>query len=115
MRNWFWISPTVPTDTEAPRFTNVPDDVLLSVEGDARTVSIDWTMPSVSDNLDTNVALTSTHASGHTFPVGTTFVIFTATDTAGNVGTASFSVTLLGKLNYFVHLFTDTARIFEPF
>ena len=39
-------------------------------------------------------ALSYSHASGTLFPLGTTTVIVTATDAAGNSGSASFSVTV---------------------
>ncbi|MBK8470776.1 MAG: HYR domain-containing protein [Sphingobacteriales bacterium] len=38
--------------------------------------------------------MTSIHASGSTFALGTTTVTYTATDAAGNVSTCSFTVTV---------------------
>lgn len=51
---------------------------------------------SASDNLDPSPSLTCDHESGATFPVGATPVTCTATDQAGNVSTATFTVTVRG-------------------
>ncbi|MFM9057499.1 MAG: HYR domain-containing protein, partial [Bacteroidota bacterium] len=52
-----------------------------------------WTAPTATDNCSL-ASLTSSHASGSSFPVGTTVVTYTATDVAGNVSTCSFNVTI---------------------
>ena len=47
-----------------------------------------------SDACTNIVSVTSTPASGSSFPLGVTAVACSATDVAGNVGTASFTVTV---------------------
>jgi predicted extracellular nuclease len=47
-----------------------------------------------SDAVTTSPAVSCTPASGSTFPVGETVVTCTATDTAGNVATGSFTITI---------------------
>ena len=49
---------------------------------------------SANDDRDGPLTPTCNPASGSTFPVGTTTVTCTATDAAGNTGTASFTVTV---------------------
>jgi hypothetical protein len=51
--------------------------------------------PFALDNCG-STTLTSSHASGTTFPIGTTTVMWTATDFAGNHASCSFDVTVLG-------------------
>jgi predicted outer membrane repeat protein len=49
---------------------------------------------SAVDDVDGPLPVTCTPASGSTFPVGVTTVTCTATDASGNVGSASFTVTV---------------------
>lgn len=49
---------------------------------------------SVFDDVDTGLSASCTPASGSVFPVGTTTISCTATDTAGNTGYASANVTV---------------------
>jgi subtilisin-like proprotein convertase family protein len=51
-----------------------------------------------TDDIDGPVPVTCTPPSGSTFPIGTTTVECTATDAAGNVGTASFQVIVGGPV-----------------
>ena len=48
----------------------------------------------VSANDNCTVALAGSHASGDTFPLGTTTVTYTATDAAGNTRSCSFNVSV---------------------
>jgi len=81
-------------DTEPPTFTNVPSDSTTEATG-AGGAAVSWTI-AATDNVDPNPTINCTPASGFTFPVGTTPVDCTATDSAGNVSSphASFSVTV---------------------
>lgn len=74
-------------DTEAPVFTSCPTDIFSCDPVQS------WTMPTANDNCAVDT-ITGTHASGSTFPVGTTTVVYTATDAAGNTATCSFDVTI---------------------
>ncbi len=49
---------------------------------------------SATDNVAIASGPTCTPASGSLFPIGSTFVVCTATDTSGNVGGANFTVTV---------------------
>jgi hypothetical protein len=78
-------------DTTAPTVT-VPADIAdsaASASGKAETFTA-----TASDTVDGPITPTCAPASGSTFPVGTTTVTCTATDAHGNVGSASFHVTI---------------------
>ncbi|WP_353779982.1 HYR domain-containing protein [Winogradskyella sp. 3972H.M.0a.05] len=77
-------------DTDAPEITGCPEDVSLC---GAQTV--DWTPPTVTDSCPTTV--TSSHNPGDFFDVGTTTVVYTATDDSGNTSECSFDVTIYGE------------------
>ncbi len=84
-------------DTSAPVIT-VPDDI--TVEGDDLDGSSDSNSviaaflagATATDNVDPSVSVT--HNAPEHFPIGDTVVIFSATDQAGNVATASATVTV---------------------
>ena len=59
------------------------------------TGSLWYTMPTATDNVGV-VSITCTPPSGSSFPIGITTVTCSATDYAGNEGTASFTVTIEG-------------------
>ena len=78
-------------DTEAPTWT-VPADITVSTDPGVSTAVVNYTATPTD-----NVGVTSsscTPVSGSTFPLGTTTVNCTASDAAGNTGTASFNVTV---------------------
>lgn len=74
-------------DVEDPVFTACPTDIFSC--DPVQT----WTFPTATDNcaIDTIIG---TAASGDVFPVGTTTVVYTATDVNGNTATCSFTVTI---------------------
>lgn len=82
-----------PTDSEPPT-VQVPDAITVNATTPAgATVSFAAT---ATDDVDGTLAPACAPASGSTFPVGTTVVNCTATDAAGNTGSAQFSVTVRG-------------------
>jgi hypothetical protein len=80
---------TVVVDRTAPQI-QVPSDITADAVGVSAPIVY---TASATDNLDAQVAVSCAPVPGN-FPVGTTDVICTATDTAGNQGAASFSVTV---------------------
>ena len=59
--------------------------------------TVSWTPPTASDNSGEAVTLTSDYSPGDTFPIGTTTVTYTATDTYGNTATSIIIVIVTGK------------------
>ncbi|MBL7818867.1 MAG: HYR domain-containing protein [Saprospiraceae bacterium] len=79
-------------DTQAPTLTACPaNQTINSTNGSSATAT--WTAPTATDNC-TLAGVTSNYASGAAFGIGTTNVIYTATDVSGNTSTCSFGITV---------------------
>lgn len=78
-------------DTQPPVIT-VPTSVTAQAPDTSGAV-VNFTTSAI-DSIDGSVATTSTPASGSLFPLGTNTVTVGATDTAGNLATANFMVTV---------------------
>lgn len=78
-------------DNEAPSITGMPSNITLGNDSGQCSATATWTAPLAADNCS-GAAITSNHNSGDTFNVGTTTVIYTATDAAGNTAIDSFLV-----------------------
>ena len=81
------------TDDEDPAIAGMPSNITQSNDAGICGAAVSWTAPTGTDNC-TVASLTSTHNIGDTFSVGTTTVIYTVTDLAGNTATGSFTVTV---------------------
>jgi len=77
-------------DTSKPVFVSFPSNMIVGICHDTVT----YQTPIATDNCAVTVALQSSFVSGSIFPVGTTTVSFTATDSSGNVRSYSFNVTV---------------------
>lgn len=95
------------TDGSPPVLTDCPQDISTLV-GSTGEGTAYWSLPNASDACS-EVTLGSTHEPGESFPVGTTDVIYTASDINGNISTCSFEVNVVyGELNF------DFQRIVTP-
>ena len=84
------LNTTVIADTTAPVVKVVPGDQVVEASGpDGAVATFSAT---ATDPDDAAQAVTCTWASGATFPLGTTNVVCSSTDTHHNTGTASFDV-----------------------
>jgi hypothetical protein len=82
-------------DNVAPTFSGVPSNRVVEANGPTGS-TVNYPTPTATDNVDGPIAVvTCSPASGSTFPLGTTTVTCSATDSHGNTGTASFSVTVV--------------------
>jgi HYR domain len=79
-------------DTTPPSLSGVPSGFNESTEDPSGKVE-SWSA-SASDTVDGSVPVNCTSASGTKFPIGTTHVTCSATDSSGNTSSASFDVTL---------------------
>ena len=77
------------SDTTAPTFDALAD---VSVSTNASSAEVVYVTPTARDAVDGDIAAACTPASGSTFPVGTTVVTCTATDSAKNSASATFHV-----------------------
>ncbi len=76
-------------DTEAPIIANCPSDVYVNTINNSAIAT--WTAPTATDNCGTP-ALTTNNTPGATYPVGTTQVVYTATDDSNNTSNCSFNL-----------------------
>lgn len=84
------------TDSQAPVLSNCPGDITVTANGANCTGVANWDTPTVTDNCDTDISLSSSpYSSGDALPVGSSVVIYSAVDDIGNVATCSFSVTVV--------------------
>lgn len=81
-------------DNTAPTFAGVPATTQREANGPLGSVAT-YTPPTATDNLDGPLVVNCLPPSGSTFPLGTTNVSCTATDSHGNVGTTSFAVVVV--------------------
>jgi WD40-like Beta Propeller Repeat/HYR domain len=80
-------------DTTLP-ILELPEDIIVNATtADGAQVTFDV---SATDNTDPNPVVNCSPVSGSAFPIGTTPVTCTATDSSGNKVSGSFSVTLKG-------------------
>lgn len=80
-------------DTTAP-VISCPADIVVNLPANSAAVSMPVSFnPTASDSCGT-AGVTTSHASGANFPVGTTLVTATATDQSGNTSSCTFNVTV---------------------
>ncbi len=84
------------TELGYPVFNNCPSAIFVETDpGDNKAV-VTWAEIAATDEFDIP-AITSNYNSGSSFSVGTTTVIYTATDSDGLSSTCSFDVSVSGK------------------
>jgi hypothetical protein len=81
-------------DTTAPAIAGMPGDLTIVATGPIGA-TVTWPGPTAGDLVDGSVAVICSPPSGASFPVGATAVACAATDAAGNVSGASFTVTVV--------------------
>jgi hypothetical protein len=80
-------------DTTAP-VISCPANIVVTLPPNTSAISVPVSFnPTASDSCGT-ASVTTSHASGAHFPVGTTVVNATATDASGNTSSCSFNVTV---------------------
>ncbi len=78
------------TDVTPPVLTACPPNISLTT---LTTCAVStWTAPTATDNCTATPSVTSTKNSGFCFPIGSTSVIYSATDARNNASTCSFNV-----------------------
>ncbi|WP_254424788.1 T9SS type B sorting domain-containing protein [Capnocytophaga sp. oral taxon 878] len=96
--NYTWYTKTatvVMPPTDKPRITNgCPNDITVNASIGRCDASVSWIEPTAEPSCLGLVNRTSTHAPGDIFPIGTTKVIYTFTDVAGNTASCSFNITV---------------------
>jgi hypothetical protein len=85
-------STTTPVDNP-PSFADVPQNVSVEANGPNGS-AVSYTMPTAVDDQDGPRPVTCSPEPGSTFPLGDSTVTCTATDSGGNTGQATFTVTV---------------------
>lgn len=96
-------------DTTPPVLGAVEDLISDATSPDGAVVT--FALPSAVDNGDPSPAITSDPPSGAVFPIGSTAVIVTAADRFGNLGTATFSVTVRTPVQMTSNLLAETIEV----
>jgi HYR domain/Secretion system C-terminal sorting domain/Domain of unknown function DUF11/Polysaccharide deacetylase len=86
------ITNTCDNDTIRPTLNNCPNNISITTPN-ANAIAT-WAIPTASDNCLPPPSVSSSHASGMVFPIGSTTVLYMATDGKGNQTTCSFIVTV---------------------
>ena len=100
------------SDTEMPVISNCPTDITVPNDFGECQANVNWVAPTALDNC-VGLTVTSTHTSGDMFPVGTTTVTYTATDSVGNNTSCSFSITVEDTEAPTITCLTDTSVFVE--
>ncbi|MFV8225658.1 HYR domain-containing protein, partial [Christiangramia aquimixticola] len=100
-------------DNEAPEIVEIADITVDNDENECGAV-VSFDPPAATDNCEIeSVIQTEGPASGSQFPIGTTTVTYTATDTSGNTSTTSFTVTVADSQSPMVECPADVTKIVE--
>lgn len=86
------------TDVTPPVFQNCPQNINLTALAGSTTAIATWTAPTATDACSTP-SVSSNYTGGGTFFIGTTTVIYTATDVRNNTATCSFNVVVAPPAN----------------
>jgi hypothetical protein len=81
-------------DTQAPTIT-CPSSITQTTTRGNKCIAVTYPSPTVTENCPGPTTVVCAPASGFCFPVGTTTVTCTATDSSSNTATCSFMVTVL--------------------
>ncbi|XP_033115967.1 uncharacterized protein LOC117115806 [Anneissia japonica] len=84
-------------DNEQPIFNCNITNMTTYVDIDSSTSIINWTLEDATDNVGV-ISMTLNYNQSHAFEIGTTVVMYTATDAAGNKGICSFEVVVIDNI-----------------
>ncbi|MBK8624415.1 MAG: HYR domain-containing protein [Saprospiraceae bacterium] len=86
----------VSNDVTLPVFSNCPANITVNVDVNLCASNVVYSTPIATDcNNPVTVVRTSGIASGSTFPLGVSTIVFTATDRCGNTSICSFTITVV--------------------
>jgi gliding motility-associated-like protein len=89
-------------DVSGPVFENCPQDINLVADFDSCGISFYWDDPLVTDNCTDSVALTYEGPAQGFLPNGNYNVVYTATDSSGNVSFCTFTIAVCDTVAPFV-------------
>ncbi|XP_070189507.1 uncharacterized protein [Littorina saxatilis] len=94
LENGTWSGAGSCEDNTPPVFNGCPDNVDVPAARLGEQTHVTWEHPSVEDNTGKNVTLTGDKQPGSEFPLGVTWVKYTAVDTNNNEAICQFTVTV---------------------
>eukprot|EP00057_Strongylocentrotus_purpuratus_P028659 XP_011683133.1 PREDICTED: uncharacterized protein LOC578978 isoform X8 [Strongylocentrotus purpuratus] len=90
----FFVTVSATGDNTDPVITGCPDNINVAIPFGSTGVSVTWTEPTATDNSGAVPTSSSNRSPGDTFIVGTSQVVYTFTDGAGNDAQCPFFVTV---------------------
>ena len=88
------LSVLVAVDNIAPVISGCPDSSIYGVPFGTTSSSVTWVEPTAFDNISGGqLTVARSHQPGQNFPIGSTQVTYTFTDSARNPATCSFTIT----------------------
>ncbi|XP_033097160.1 mucin-12-like [Anneissia japonica] len=87
----------VVNDCESPTLSSIPNDISVDSDPGSSSVVVSWSSPTATDNSGVQPTLTASIQPGSVFQIGTTEVVYTATDMDGNSDQISFFVTVVDR------------------
>jgi plastocyanin len=112
-------SPSLPVAPSEPETSSDTSQPVVLVPGDITIQTANQNGSSATfhsramDNVDGVIATTCDYSSGYVFPIGTTEVVCTATDSSGNTSSNSFNVTIEYTSPYDQNVLADRTVIVE--
>ena len=84
-------------------FSNPPDDITQTTDPGQPTATVTWSPPMTLPLY----TLSATHIPGHSFPIGTTMVMYTSTSQTGEDTDYSFTITVIGEFRLAIRVITN--------
>ena len=88
----FFHSVVIEGDSLPPTITGCPQSLEYTIPLGNTSRIVTWTEPTATDNSGMTPTVTQSHQPGDMFPVGTTQVLYTFSDAAGNEAICSFAI-----------------------
>jgi len=92
-------------DDSSPNMSHCIDDILVYTEENQCAVPVLWEEIVIDESCE--FQLNQTHKPGDEFAIGTTTVVYTASDEFGNISKCSFDVTVIDNLAPIIEQFDD--------
>ncbi|XP_071951583.1 hyalin-like [Antedon mediterranea] len=80
-------------DEQDPVFKTCPDSIITETDPRASTTRVNWDTPDIEDNSG-QVSLVASTSPDSSFNIGTTSVVYIASDNSNNIAICSFNVTV---------------------
>ena len=86
---------------------NCPNNIVVEVEIGVGGTPVTWAIPTATDNSGVAPTVVTNYNPGDFFDVGSTLVVYTFTDGAGNEVQCAFNIAVTGGMSSFSLLIED--------